>query len=108
MHKVLVFGYDLTIGIKLGTNSVKMICKGRDIKFSMCRPCGRIKISSWRQMDRVQTPRGLMRLNGCPCPFDGVPFDVSCFLIFSLGLWLFNLVVLHPMNRDEGVINLGP
>ena len=86
MHKVLVFGYDATVGIKFGTKSMKMMCKGRDLKSSTCRACGRIEISSWWKMDRVQNPRGLMHLDGCICPFNVVSFDVKFSLIFSLGL----------------------
>ena len=58
--------------------------------------------------DRVQNLRGLMRLDGCVCPFDGVLFDVSCSLIFSLFLWLFDFVVLMFLNRDGGSIKLNP
>ena len=108
MHRVLVFSYDVTVGITLGTKSVKLIWKGCDIKSSTCRPCGRIKISSLRKMDRVQNHWGLMRLDGCVCLFDGVLFDVSCSLIFSLGHSMFDFVVLLSMNRDGVANNIGP
>ena len=52
--------------------------------------------------------RGLMCTDDCVCPFDVVPFDVSCSLIFSLFLWLFDFVVLMSLNRDGGSIKLGP
>ena len=108
MHKFLVFGYHATVGIKIGTKLVKIICKVRDIKSSTCRARGGIKISSWWQMDRVKNHRGLMCIDGCVCPFDVVPLNVSCSLIFSLFLCLFDFVVLMSLNRDGGSIKLSP
>ena len=87
---------------------MKVLRKGRDINSSTCRPCGHIKISNWQQMDRVQNPKVLMRLEGRVYPFDGILFGVSCSLIFSLGLWLLDFVILLSMNKDGGAKNLGP
>ena len=84
MHTVLVFSYDVTVGITLGTKSVKLIWKGCDIKSSTCRPCGRIKISSWRKMDRVKNPMGLMHIGGCVSPFNGVSLMLVVFSFFHL------------------------
>ena len=87
---------------------VKGLSKGRGINSSTCRPCGCIKISSWQQKDRVQNPRGLMRLDGCVSPFDGVLFGVSWSPTFSLSLWLFDFVILLSMNKYGGAKNIGP
>ena len=98
----------MTVGINLGTKLVKALSKGCDTNSSTCRPCGHIKNSSWRQMDRVQNPMGLMRLDCCIGPFDGVMFGVSFSPIFSLCLWLFKFVIIMSVNRDGGTKNLGP
>ena len=108
MHKDFSFSYDATVGINLGTKMVKVLIKGCDINSSTCSPCGHIKTSSWHKMDRVQNPRGLMRLEDRVYPLDGNLFSVSCSLIFSLGLWLFDFVILLPVNRDRGDKNHGP
>ena len=108
MHRVLVFIYDVSKGITLGTKSVKLIWKGCDIKLSTCRPCGRIKTSSWWENERVQNPRVLMCRNDSVCLFNGVPVDVNYSLIFSLSLRLLDLVVLQFATRDGGAIKRGP
>ena len=108
MQKSLFFNYDATVDINLGTKMVKVLIKGCDINSSTCRPCGCIKISSWRQKERVKNPRGLMCLYGCVYPFNGVLFDVSCSLILALCLWMFNFIELLSVNRYGGANSVGP
>ena len=108
MHRVLVFIYDVTKGITLGTILAKSICKGCDIKTSTCRPCGRIKTFSWREKDMVQNPRVLMCHNCCVCIFNGVLVYVNCSLIFALGIQLLDLIFLLYATKYGGAIRIIP